>query len=336
MKRTLIVAAGLFGLLLSGPQVSGAVEDDGVFRLGEVVVSAEKSGVEGTGTVDVLSAEEIEVSGARTLDEALDLVPGLHIRTAGNGTPRLDIRGMRTRNVILLVNGVPINSTYDNQFDLSFIPAENIAEIKVTRGASSVLYGPGGNAGVVNVITKQGRSGVHGSMGVEYGQHDAWLGRATLSGGSDKVKMFASGSILSEDDYPLSGSFDDTEYEGGSYRDNSDKKRKNFNTTFLFTPEESTSFGLNLGVFSGEYGKPAEVLDDKLSKQKYVRTENLDGRSAQFTAEHHFESPLSLKGWVYFNQQDETEVTYKDETLSKVKQTDDTTTTRFGSTIQAG
>ena len=224
MKRTLIVAAGLIGLLAGTPQVSGAVEDDGVFRLGEVVVSAEKSGVEGTGTVDLITAEDIEVSGARTLDEALNLVPGLHIRTAGDGTPRLDVRGMRTRNVILLVNGVPINSTYDNQFDVSFIPAEHIAEIQVTRGASPVLYGPGGHAGVVNVITKQGTEGVHGSLGVEYGQHDAWLGRASLSGGSEKLKMFASGSIMSKDDYPLSGSFDDTSEEGGKYRDNSDKE----------------------------------------------------------------------------------------------------------------
>ena len=84
----LMVVAAAFPLYA---QESGA----GTYRLGEVVVSAPQSGVEAVGTVHTVTAAEIQERGARTLDEALSLVPGLFVRTGGAGTPRIDIRGFR-------------------------------------------------------------------------------------------------------------------------------------------------------------------------------------------------------------------------------------------------
>ena len=144
------------------------------YSLGEVVVTGEKASVaEKASTVREVSAEDIERSGARTLDEAIALLPGLHIRTANDGAPRIDVRGMRTRQVTLLLNGIPLNSTFDGQFDPSLVTVENIARIKITYGASSVLYGAGGNAAVINVITKAGQEEPSGSVSAEYGKGNA-------------------------------------------------------------------------------------------------------------------------------------------------------------------
>ena len=131
----------------------------GVYTLGEVVVSARQDVVETAGTVREVTAEEIQNKDARTLDQALQLLPGVEIRTGAEGTPRVDIRGFRSRHVLLLLDGVPLNSTYDGQFDPSIIPTENIAKIKVSYGANSVLYGQGGMGGVINIITKKGKGG---------------------------------------------------------------------------------------------------------------------------------------------------------------------------------
>lgn len=99
--------------------------------------------VEQVTTVEQVTAEQIEQANAKTLDEAIHLMNGLYVRNGGDGVPRIDVRGFRTRNVILLLDGVPLNATFDGQFDPRAIPVENIASIKVTRGGSSVLYGPG-------------------------------------------------------------------------------------------------------------------------------------------------------------------------------------------------
>src|SRR5687767_2062657 len=63
--------------------------------------------VEQVGTTRRIGRAEIQTRSARTLDEALKLLPGIYVRTGGDGTPRIDVRGFRSRHVLLLVNGVP-------------------------------------------------------------------------------------------------------------------------------------------------------------------------------------------------------------------------------------
>ena len=151
--------------------------------------------VEQITTVDEVTAAQIERSGASTLDEAVRLVPGVAIVNGGDGVPRINIRGFRTRNITLLIDGVPQNGTYDGQFDPRAIPVDNIARIKITRGASSVLYGPGGNAAVIDIITKSAGPGLHATTEASVGFGKDKEGRVTASYGSSTVKSFASASV---------------------------------------------------------------------------------------------------------------------------------------------
>ena len=145
-------------LLLQRVASAEGGERSGIYALGEVVVSGKGEGGETTETVRTVTAEDIRNTGARTLDQAIVLLPGVNVRIGGEGTPRIDIRGFRTRHVVLLLDGIPMNSAFDQQFDPTVIPTENIAEIKLTEGASSILYGQGGLGGVINIITKKGTS----------------------------------------------------------------------------------------------------------------------------------------------------------------------------------
>jgi len=87
------------------------------YDLGEVVVTApEERGVESVGTLHEVTAQQIELRHATILDRALELLPGLDVRRGAQGIPRVNIRGMRSRHVVLLLNGIPFNSTFDGQF----------------------------------------------------------------------------------------------------------------------------------------------------------------------------------------------------------------------------
>ena len=119
-------------IALSGSALSQVADEDAaIYTLGEVVPSAERDGVESVGTVREITAMDIQAKGARTVDEALELLPGLDIRTGAEGIPRVNLRGFRSRHVLLMLDGIPLNSTFDGQFDPSLIPVENIAKIKV-------------------------------------------------------------------------------------------------------------------------------------------------------------------------------------------------------------
>ncbi|MBW2010706.1 MAG: TonB-dependent receptor plug domain-containing protein, partial [Deltaproteobacteria bacterium] len=158
-----------------------------IYTLGEVVVTGERDGVESIATVREITAQDIRNKNARTLDQAIELLPGLDIRTGTDGVPRVNLRGFRSRHVLLLIDGIPFNSTFDGQFDPSIIPVENIAKIKVSYGNHSVLYGQGGLGGVINLITKKGKEGVHSTVSGEIGEEDHYLGRFTLSGGKENL-----------------------------------------------------------------------------------------------------------------------------------------------------
>jgi vitamin B12 transporter len=289
------------------------------YSLGEVVVTGTKLGVEAIGTVREITAEDIQMRGVSTLDEALSLLPGVVIRTGGDGTPRVDMRGLRSRHVILLLDGVPFNSTEDGQFDPTLFPVENIARIKVTQGTHSVLYGDGGLAGTINIITKKGTQKLQTQASVEAGERNRWLGKASVSGGNDKVNFFLSGSALDTDGYRLSDDFDATPYENGNLRENSDRERKNLFANLGFTPVEHLDVGLIFNYVKGEHGLPPSTLDSKdpfASNIKYDRVDDLEGVSGQLSAGYDLPGPLDLRGSVYMNHTDEESNRYDDETYS--------------------
>jgi iron complex outermembrane receptor protein/vitamin B12 transporter len=106
----------------------------------------------------VITAEEIERSGAKTLSEVLDKIPGVNTLRKNSWTQndRIKMRGLDLE-VLVLVDGVPFMPvSYDNWFtaDLRSIPLESIERIEVVKGAGSALYGSMAAAGVINIITK--------------------------------------------------------------------------------------------------------------------------------------------------------------------------------------
>jgi outer membrane cobalamin receptor len=317
--RFLVVLSAL-AVMLAGPSVSMAADDPtDAYSLGEVVVRTDGEGVaESAGTVTTVDAAEIRMRGARTLDEALALIPGLFIRTGGDGTPRIDMRGFRTRHVLLLLDGTPFNAAYDGQFDPSFIPVEDIAEIRVTTGGSSVLYGQGGNGGVINIITKKGRQGMHAYMGAEGGEGDYYLGKAAISAGTGPLDIFASGSRYSIRGYRLSDDFTATSSEDGGLRDNSDRLRTNFFANLGINLSENTTAGFTVSTLKGDFGKPpiTNPGDPFAGNQKFDRMDDMSGTTMQLAAKHDFDGTFSIRGWAYYNKLDTLENRYDDATYS--------------------
>jgi outer membrane receptor for ferrienterochelin and colicin len=106
--------------------------------------------------VSLITADDIKVTGAVNLVDALRAVPGLHIRTDPFGNrPLIHFRGSKAVNTLLMVNGNPVK-------DLMWVfgifwkglPASIIDRIEIIRGPGSALFGADAAAGVINVITK--------------------------------------------------------------------------------------------------------------------------------------------------------------------------------------
>ncbi|MCP3875116.1 MAG: TonB-dependent receptor [Desulfobacteraceae bacterium] len=285
-----------------------------VYNLEEIVVQDKAAGVEAAIAVEKIDAEDIKMSGARNVVEAMTLLPGIEISTGGSGVARMNIRGFRTRHVLLLLDGIPINSAYDQQFDASLIPVEHIARIEMTLGPSSVLYGQGGAGGVVNIFTKKGYKALEGMAGYEIADGKTSLKKASLSSGHEYVDFFISGSSYKRDFYPLSDDFIPTSFEDGNARENSFSEKKYVFGNVGYTNNESFTLGLTFSLTRGAYGVPGGVIndgtDDFAPTPKYVRVEDLDGASFQVSSDYRFNDFFSMRAWIFYNTMEKFESRY--------------------------
>ena len=120
-------------------------------------------------SASIITGDEIIRSGARSVPEALRLLPGVLVMEIANGVYDVSIRGFNTtppgatilgatnRNVLLMVDNRTV-------FDFSFgntpwenliIPLEEIDRIELLRGPASAKYGSQAYTGVIHIISKQ-------------------------------------------------------------------------------------------------------------------------------------------------------------------------------------
>jgi len=107
-----------------------------------------------TVSMDVLKPNIIENKNTTTMIDALQQVPGVSIV---NNEPQIRSGsgfsfGAGSR-VMILIDGLPILSGDAGRPSWGFIPTENVEQVEVIKGASSVLYGSAALSGVINIRT---------------------------------------------------------------------------------------------------------------------------------------------------------------------------------------
>ncbi len=104
-----------------------------------------------------IGAEEFKLSGAVNIEQKLNELPstlpsfGSGSNNPGDGTARVDLRGLGTARTLVLVNGRRwIPATQTGVVDLNSIPGSLIKRVDVVTGGASAVYGSDALAGVVN------------------------------------------------------------------------------------------------------------------------------------------------------------------------------------------
>ena len=142
--RLLAALACLPGAEGVAAQVPDTVSRDTVsFRLRELRIEALRpvASVSGASAVR-LSLQSPRVAAVPLLEEALREIPFLQVRENSRGEAQPTLRGTESRQLSVLVDGVPLTLGWDARTDLSLIPVDAAREIQLFRGISSVLHGP--------------------------------------------------------------------------------------------------------------------------------------------------------------------------------------------------
>lgn len=130
-----------------------------VYTLDTVVVTATRYPValkDVAQAVLVFDRADIEARSSTTLAELLQNQAGIDIRDYGvaGSFAGINLRGVPSSGVLVLVDGQPVNSVLTGVADLSAIDLDDVTRIEIIKGPASSLYGANGLGGVVNVITR--------------------------------------------------------------------------------------------------------------------------------------------------------------------------------------
>ncbi len=158
-------------------------------------------------SVTVISRQQLQQSGQRTVLNVLRPVPGLKIvQSGGPGqTTSAFMRGANSNHTKVLLDGMPINDpTANRTFDFSNLTLDNVERIEVLRGPQSTLYGSDAIGGVINIITRRGDGPARGTFSSYAGSFDTWNTSASISGGDDVFYYSFAGSYFETDGFSTS------------------------------------------------------------------------------------------------------------------------------------
>ena len=196
--KSIVVLAVFFSVIASGGFTLAAPQggpQEKAIVMEEVVVTATRDTEEVRNipaNVSVITAKDIEKSGATNVVEVLDKLESIQFRNySGNASQSLiDLRGFGGDNpfgkTLIMLDGRRLNRPDMSSINWLQIPLNNIERIEVVRGASSVLYGDAAVGGVINIITKKGEGKPKFDASVIAGSYGLHNERAGVTGAVDK------------------------------------------------------------------------------------------------------------------------------------------------------
>lgn len=308
----------LLPVLSSGQEKTKDTEREKQVKITEEILVVGKSPkVQPISTVTTLGTAQLERKKPVDLSEIIRYAPGVIVSYGNKYEFTLKLRGMNSQRIALLIDGVPSYEPYYGSFDLKTISAAGLDSIQITKGPSSVLYGPNTLAGIVNVITRRPGDApalsLTGSMGA----------RNTNSAGLDGGARW--------DRFSLAGSLSYQKSDGFGYPDpagtsktvdwmNTDYRRFNLTTKLEYAPSNDTQIMLDGGIYTSAYGMPAAV---NFGKARYWHFKDWDRYTLSAGGFTSLGDNSTLRFRAFFVNYQNTLDTYKDKTMS-ILQTEST------------
>lgn len=290
---------------------------------------------EGTGTdgpsVGAFTLGQIDMVGGSTitneamwtynkqsLDEAVSIAPGVSAHTTGGRRNERDIyvRGFDRIRVPLSIDGVRVYLPADNRLDMNRFLTPDLAEIQIQKGYVSVLNGPGGMGGAINMVSRkptkafeaEGRAGIVTTGDIN--DLNQWSSYAYAGTRQKGYYAQISGTIVDQDHFNLSDDFRPRQstpfdptfpYENGGIRENSDFRDWRINAKIGITPNATDEYSINYTTQSGRKNAPLHVAKEQLQTQRYWQWPWWDIQSLSWLSKTQLGSASYVKTNVYYN-----------------------------------
>jgi iron complex outermembrane receptor protein len=280
-----------------------------VFDMGQIDVVGSQEGQPGVGGA-VLSSEQIWSYDRKSLDQAVNVVPGVVSNFDSNGRRNetdILVRGFGRWQVPLMVDGVRIYLPADNRLDFARFLTADISEIQIQKGYASVLDGPGAMGGAINLVTRKPTKPFEAEGSVWTGGRssaEGWNGYAMI--GTRQPKFYAQGSAnYSDRDYwTLSGNYvpPPRSLQPAGQRLSSDTTDSRYNLKAGWTPNSTDEYTINYIKQLGEKGAPLNIYNNPpVPPNSFWRWPYWDVQNTAFLSKTQLTPVSYLKTKAYYN-----------------------------------
>ncbi len=255
IRPSRVVTILLFALI---PVMQVSAQEPPIFELPDVISPSRRPQARTAtpASVSVITAAELMRLGVRTVGEALRFLPEVTVRDFGGpgALQEISIRGTGSPHVLVLVDGVPINSAALGIAQVNTIPVDNVERIEVLRGPFSAIYGSGALGGVINIVTRSAplRRARAGAAG---------LGTTTGSvlWGWQRERLRVSVDAIGD--------------ASGGFRLNSDVAAQTYGARLTYAPRDDRMLVLGIRHYHADQGVPGSTaFPSPLARQAAGRT----------------------------------------------------------------
>ena len=260
----LLLAAGVPGAQAQqseSSRVAAGVGPAGVYwLLPELTVVGSR--LFGPYSVFELESEDIQQAGADNLSEALSLVPGMVVRTNSRGEAKVSTRGLAEREIVVLVDGVPISDPYTGSVNSAMVLSGAMGKVSVTKGPVASVYGANALGGVIEVTTAGSERTGLGYL-LSAGSDGRYSGFVSGGGKVGHVHLNGGVSANGGSEFGLPGSYTPERWEDGGTRDFSAREDIFAWGRASWKPSRTVDASIAMQVADGRRDVPASTSADR-------------------------------------------------------------------------
>ena len=186
----------------------------------------------------IITREEIRASGVHDIVELLNEVAGVKATETS-----ISLRGAPSKQVLVLLDGRPLNDPLTGSVNLGMISVHNIEKIEICKGSGSVVYGGDTIGGIIRITTRKITKRPGGKMELSYGRFD-----------TQKYDLNYTQEIGSLG-YSITGSWNKTH----GHRKNGDQDKKAGALKLSYQVTEESSLSCTANYSKKESGSPGRI-----------------------------------------------------------------------------